>query len=747
MNNNSYEGTKVLMALMGMEIGGAETHVLELCKSLKKQGLDVYVMSNGGVYEADLVAAGIKHFKAPLHNKKLRNLVASYLGLKRLIKDEGIQLVHAHARIPAFLCGRLQKKLHFTFVTTAHAMFNNAFAYRILTNFGDASLAVAEDIQKNLTENYRMSSEKVFLTVNGINTDTFGAEVDCGQVLREFNLEPHHKKIVNISRMDKDMSDAAHKLIEIAPEVYAKNPNSRIIIVGSGNDYEVIRSKAAAANASMGAQCILVTGTRTDIPQFLTAADIFVGVSRSALEAMACGKPVILAGGQGYQGIFDQNNFAAAKANNFTCRGQFEANTENLKHDIFTLLDASKDKLAELGEFGRKMVLENYSIEKMTQDTLKLYTAVRKCPRPINALISGYYGSNNHGDDALLRAITEDLRKINPDIKITAISKRPKETQEIYEVDTLHRFNFLKIRKALKRTNLLVMGGGSLIQDLTSTRSLAYYTFVMNQAHKKRAKIMLYANGIGPLISEKSKRRAVASLEKADNITLRDDQSREILHELGLQNDSVMVTADAAFGFRQPDYEGGRTLLEGIQLSGKKYFCVSIRSWRTLKDDFITEMAVFCDFMVEKYGMYPLFIPMQPSNDAEISTKILEKVKQIGYFLEEEFTIEEMLAIAKSSEFLVGMRLHSIIYGANAGTPVIGLVYDPKVAAMMDILGQKYYLNLEEISSMMLVGMAEQVMQRRDEITKELECATAKLAQKATENAVIAHNIIDRNLF
>ena len=53
---NSFEGTKVLMALMGMEIGGAETHVLELCKELKKQGLDIYVASNGGVYEAELIA-------------------------------------------------------------------------------------------------------------------------------------------------------------------------------------------------------------------------------------------------------------------------------------------------------------------------------------------------------------------------------------------------------------------------------------------------------------------------------------------------------------------------------------------------------------------------------------------------------------------------------------------------------------------------------------------------------------------
>jgi len=269
----------------------------------------------------------------------------------------------------------------------------------------------------------------------------------------------------------------------------------------------------------------------------------------------------------------------------------------------------------------------------------------------------------------------------------------------------------------------------------------------MNQAHKRRAKIMLYANGIGPLVSEKSKRRAVAALENVENITLRDTQSLMTLHELGLKNDAISVTADAAFGFRQADFEGGRALLDKIQLTGKKYFCVSIRSWRTLKDDFIGEMSVFCDFMVEKYGLHPLFIPMQPSNDAEISTKILERVRQKGYFIEEEFSIEEILAIISGGEFLIGMRLHSIIYGANAGVPLIGLVYDPKVAAMMDVLGQKHYLDLDEISAMMLVGLCEQVMKRRDEIVAELADKTEQLAQEAAKNAVIAHNIIDRDLF
>ena len=102
---------KILMALMGLEIGGAVTHVLELCKVLAKRGHEIFVASNGGVYEKELDAVGIKHFKVPLHNKKVSSFIKSYVLLKKIIIENEIKLVHAHARIPAFLCDCCKKNL------------------------------------------------------------------------------------------------------------------------------------------------------------------------------------------------------------------------------------------------------------------------------------------------------------------------------------------------------------------------------------------------------------------------------------------------------------------------------------------------------------------------------------------------------------------------------------------------------------------------------------------------------------
>ena len=744
---NSFENTKVLMALNALEIGGAETHVLELCKALKQRGLDIYVVSNGGVYEHELIRHGIKHFKLPLHNKKLSNLISSYSSLRRIILENDIRLVHAHARIPAFLCGKLQKKLGFTFVTTTHLNFNTAVHYKIFSNWGDATLAVSQDICEYLVDNYKMPKESIIVSVNGINTQSFNNNVDFCDIAAELDLSPDKKRIVFLSRLEKNVTGPIHCLMEIAEHIHFKNENTEIIIVGDGGDYIAIKEKADEINERLGKNYIKMVGGRTDVAKFLAASDIFVGVSRSVLEAMACAKPVILAGWQGYLGIFDQNTIGDAMGTNFTCRGQAEVTAEKLRDDIFRLLNASPDKLRELGDFGKKTVEESYSLDKMADDTLRLYTSVRKSPRPIDALISGYHGSNNHGDDAILQAITEDLRKIRPDINISVISKRPKETRSTYRVNAIHRLNFLRIRRALKETNLLIMGGGTLIQDLTSTRSLKYYLFVMNSAVKARAKIMLYANGIGPLRLEKNKQVAVTALEKVEKITLRDERSRIVLQELGLKNDNILVTADPAFRFKNANPAAAEPLLDKIQLLGKKYFCVSIRSWKGLKEDFVTEIAVFCDYMSEKHDMHPLFIPMQPSNDAEISTQVMEAAKRRSYYLNEDFTIDEILSVVGGAQFLVGMRLHSVIYGARAATPVLGLVYDPKVSAMFTDLNQRHYLMLREISSGRLIDFAEEILANREKISEQLVEITKPMEDKARQNANIAYDIIERDLF
>ena len=145
---------KILMTLMGLEIGGAETHVTELALALAARGHEIHVASNGGVFEAELAKAGILHYKLPLHTRSVKNMLKSYRGLKRIIRAERFDLVHAHARIPAFICGLLHKRLHFRFITSTHWVFKTGLLLNLMTNWGERSVAVSNDIKKYLIQQY-----------------------------------------------------------------------------------------------------------------------------------------------------------------------------------------------------------------------------------------------------------------------------------------------------------------------------------------------------------------------------------------------------------------------------------------------------------------------------------------------------------------------------------------------------------------------------------------------------------------
>ena len=109
---------KILMATMGLEIGGAETHIVELSRELQRRGYEVLVASNGGVYQAELEAAGVRCLSVPMNRREPVAMLKSLILMWQIIRRERPDVVHAHARIPAMLCGQLAKSMHFPFVTS-----------------------------------------------------------------------------------------------------------------------------------------------------------------------------------------------------------------------------------------------------------------------------------------------------------------------------------------------------------------------------------------------------------------------------------------------------------------------------------------------------------------------------------------------------------------------------------------------------------------------------------------------------
>ncbi len=367
---------KILLATMSFDIGGVETHILELAIGLKKAGYRPIVVSNGGVFEASLREAGIKHYKAPLHSKNVKNMWRSYWLLKKIIVRERIDVVHAHARIPAFILGFLHRQMGFPFVTSVHALFNTTPLYRLNSNWGEACIAVSEDLKQYLISCYKIDPSDIIVTINGVDTEKFCRDIDFSDIVREFRLDTNRTIIGHVSRLDRERSLVARYLVSIARDIYKRFPNSLLLIVGDGEDFNLISRLADDVNRSLGFRFVIMTGARTDINKFIAVSDVFVGVSRAVLEAMSCEKPSIIAGNEGYIGVFSRSNLAVARNSNFTCRGERPSSPRELRDDLFYLLSSSPEFRLDIGAFSREVILSDYSVTRMTRDNIKLYKRV-----------------------------------------------------------------------------------------------------------------------------------------------------------------------------------------------------------------------------------------------------------------------------------------------------------------------------------------------------------------------------------
>ncbi len=368
----------LLMTLMQLDIGGAETHVVELSKEFKNRGYNVFIASNGGAYVKELEDAGIKHFNVPLHSKKPKDMLESRKLLKEIIKNEKIDIVHAHTRISSFIIGTLKKSMNFSFVTTAHWVFETGKGLKYLTNWGEKTVAVSEDIKKYLLDNYKMKEENIVVTINGIDTKKFSPDIDKSDVLKEFGLSEDDNVIVYISRLDEDRSLVAKQIISVFSKLSNLVENLKMIVVGGGNDYENVLSQAKKVNEELGYEAIILTGPRIDINRLISPAKLFVGVSRSALEAMAEKKPVIIAGNEGYIGLFDESKLQVGIDTNFCCRGCDESTPERLANDIGTFFGMWDEDVEKIAEFGRNLILSDYSVTRMADDTERAYKELKK---------------------------------------------------------------------------------------------------------------------------------------------------------------------------------------------------------------------------------------------------------------------------------------------------------------------------------------------------------------------------------
>lgn len=398
-----------------------------------------------------------------------------------------------------------------------------------------------------------------------------------------------------------------------------------------------------------------------------------------------------------------------------------------------------------MGEKLYEKTRRDFSLEAMLAHQKNIYeTIIRRAARPKGirdgVLICGAYGRGNSGDNAILDAIIEQLRHIDPDLPLCALSRKPKETRLCAGIDAVYTFNIFKIGRRLRRAKLYVSGGGTLMQDATSTRSLLYYLLSIRQAKWNGCRVMLYGCGIGPISRPRNRRRAAKTLDGcADIISARDRYSLETLQELGVTKPEIHLNADPALLIDPPETDELRGYLRrsGIQ-EGKQYVMVALRPWQGFEER-VGAFAAACEYAHREYGLVPLLYAMEPARDESAARAVAEKLRCPHLLLSAGTNGSEVLALVRRMSLVVSMRLHTLIFASGQGVPMVGVVYDPKVSGFLDYLGQELYLPLTEVTDAALDDLIDAAMAEKPFEEENF----LRLRRLAAENETLAQRLLE----
>jgi len=361
-------------------------------------------------------------------------------------------------------------------------------------------------------------------------------------------------------------------------------------------------------------------------------------------------------------------------------------------------------------------------------------------------VLSGYYGFNNAGDEAVLYSIINSLQNLDEKIEITVLSNNPEQTAKLYDVKAANRWKMGEIYKTIKNSDLLISGGGSLLQDVTSKNGILYYLGVIFCAKLLRKPVLVYSQGIGPVNIGRNRSLTAFILNLADSITVRDESSKKDLEDMGIRKD-VIVSADPVLGVLSHDIkiEKGRELLErvDVNINGGKIMGVSVRPWKKAESNF-TALAEACDTLAIQ-GWQIVFVPMHFPEDIQASREVAKLMKEKSFLLKENYTPSEALSIYKAVDMVVGMRLHSLIMAAVVEKPLAAISYDPKVNRFMDLLGIDKVLDINNLKYQEILDLVQNTWENRDGFLNNLKPRLVDLRNKAIQPAHKAFEILGQN--
>ena len=368
--------------------------------------------------------------------------------------------------------------------------------------------------------------------------------------------------------------------------------------------------------------------------------------------------------------------------------------------------------------------------------------------------VTGHYGFHSAGDDAILAAIVAALRSIREGLEIECASASPEETAAAYRVKAVAWSDALAVSEAVRKSDLVIVGGGGLFQDhwgidpgafLTDDHSgIGFYTAPALLGALYGKPVFLYAVGVGPLSSKQAQLFTRVACQAASIVSVRDAASKRLLKSIGVDVTHVEVTADAAFAFEAPKPPGKRN---GMSIA------VAVQPWEfgVVPAFWETELASALDRHVTEHGgaitLVPLWRLGNGSDDDLLSAqRIRDRMKHGARAAIAGVTRPaDICEVFGNSDLVIGMRLHSLVLGALSGTPVLALSYDTKISELMRQLRlQRWLVDLRSMDREVLGRLIDGSLAARDRLRRGIAGRVRHLHALALANARRAIDLLDQ---
>ncbi len=739
---------KVIHLIGGGDEGGAKSHVLQLIQELGKHIDATLISYRKGNFHDDAVAMGIN-----ARIVKTGNVFMDLRKTLKLVKSGQYDIIHAHGAKANMMASIIKRITGIPVVTTVHSDYHLDYMHSLLKRFSfgvinmislrkiDYHISVSSSL-KEMLKDRGFNPQYLYLVNNGIPFDNELPVCTRKEFFTRFNI-PFPEDCVLIGIMARLHPVKDHEtFLRAAAEVVKNNTNARFLIAGPGD--ELMPQLKQFADKLGLTPYVHFTGM-VDRPY-----DFFQVIDINVLTSISEGFPYVVLEGARFSKVFVSTRVGGlgdlidSGVNGYLVEPK---DWKSLgKH--LTELSLDKEKREKMGSVLKVKAEAEFSLRKMCETQLKIYETIlrnesrnRKDNKKYDIAILGYYGYKNSGDEAILRSTLDSLRSLDPELSFLVFSRNPRETKRIYLVDSVNRFNLIKVFRKLKTSRLFLAGGGSLIQDNTSTRSIWYYLTVLKMAKRLGTKTMLFANGIGPIKRTFNRHFAGSTLNDLQAISLRDSESFNELKAMGIKNPNIYVTSDPAILLEPACKADVEKLMkaEGIPLD-KPLIGFSIRKWAD--SGYLNQIAEIADYCAGNLGAHPVFIPMQYPGDYEISQAIINRMEHPSSIISNIYAPELLLGLTGRTELMVGMRLHSVIYAASQCVPLLGLVYEQKVGAFLNEIGQPSVGRMDKLDSDDICKQLDDIWHNRTKIREDLCQSKKRLKTMAQANVMIAYQML-----